>query len=152
MRRRLLCLFACALPALATQLPAARADHPRPFKGAFDFAVVDVQLLSQTEILVTGRIAGRETHLGRMEGQVVYVVDLLSGAFYGSLHKQAANGDLLYQTLSGQFTATGSEGEFVITGGTGRFRHATGGGTFTGVWTDPTMTTAHITFDGSIDY
>jgi hypothetical protein len=87
-----------------------------------------------------------------MEGRVVYVVDLLSGAFHGMLTKEAANGDLLFQTLSGQFTETGSEGEFVVTGGTGRFRQATGGGTFEGVWTDPAMTTARITFDGSIDY
>ena len=58
----------------------------------------------------------------------------------------------LYESLTGQFTPTGSVGEFTITGGTGRFRGATGGGTFVGVWTDPDLITAHITFEGSLSF
>jgi hypothetical protein len=152
MRRRFLCLLACALPALATQLPAAHADQPRPYKGAFNFAITSVESLSETEVFVTGSLAGEETFLGRFEGEVQYYVDLSTGAFYGSLVKEAANGDLLYETLTGQFTATGSVGAFVMTGGTGRFLRATGGGTFVGVWTDPAMTTARVTYGGSIDF
>ncbi|HWE38714.1 MAG TPA: hypothetical protein VG406_19355 [Isosphaeraceae bacterium] len=148
MRQRLLCLLACALPALATPPPDARADHPRPYKGAFEFATVDVQVLSPTEVLVTGSLAGKETILGRFDGLVLYIVDLSTETFSGSAVKRAADGDLLFETLTGQFTATGSEGTFVVTGGTGRFSEATGGGTFTGVWTDAAMTTAHITFNG----
>jgi hypothetical protein len=137
---------------LATPSPAARADPPRPYKGAFDFATVHVQVLSPTELLITGSLAGQETHLGRFEGEVTYHVNLADGSFAGSLYKEAANGDLLYETLDGQFTATGSKGRFELTGGTGRFRHATGSGGFTGIWTDPLQTTAHITFSGTIDF
>lgn len=152
MRRRALGLSGPALLLLAAVPAAARADQPRPFKGAFDFAVTDVEFLSATEVLVTGSLAGRETVLGRFAGEVVYLVDLTTGTFTGSLYKVAANGDRLDQTVTGAFTATGSEGTFALVGGTGRFVHAAGGGTYVNAWTDPARTTGRVTFAGTITY
>ena len=152
MRRRCLWLLAGALPALATQLPAASADQPRPYKGAFDFAITSVEWLPPSELFITGSLAGQETFLGRFEGEVQYYVDLPTGTFSASLTKEAADGDLLDETLTGHFTATGSEGEFALTGGTGRFLRATGGGTYVNVWTDPVMMTGRVTIAGAIDF
>jgi hypothetical protein len=151
MRRRLpsLCLFLCAL---ATPSSSALADHPTPYKGRFDFTTLDVHPVSATVLLARGSLAGNETHLGRFTGEVEYLVDLTTGAFAGALTKTAANDDRLDETLAGQFTATGSEGTFTITGSTGRFRGATGGGSFVGVWTDPDLITAHVTFDSSLAF
>ncbi len=135
-----------ALAALAAPTAPARAGHPAAYRGQFDFTTVSVTPLSDTEVLVIGLLAGTETHLGRFTGEVRYVVDLADFTFEGTLTKVAANGDRLSETLTGQFTPTGSVGEFTITGGTGRFQDATGGGEFVGVWTDPDLITAHITF------
>jgi hypothetical protein len=152
MRRHFLRLFACALLALTAIPETARAGQSLPYRGQFDFAVVSVEPVSQTEVLVTATLAGEETHLGAFEGVVQYYVDLTTGMFVGSLYKQAANGDELYETLTGQFTATGAMGDFSMTGGTGRFLSATGGGTYVSAWTDAAMTTGHVTFSGSIGY
>ncbi len=149
MRRPLMCLLLCVLAGPAT---TALAEHPATFKGRFDFTTLDAQLVSPGVLLVRGSLAGNETLLGRFTGEVEYLVDLTTGTFAGTLTKRAANGDLLHQALFGVFTATGSVGEFIVTGGTGRFRGATGGGTFEGVWTDPSLTTAHITFDGELAF
>lgn len=142
-------LLFCALAALPL---TAQADHSVTYKGRFDFTTVDVRPVSDTVLLVRGRLAGNETHLGRFTGEVEYLVDLTTFAFEGSLTKKAANGDLLYETLAGQLTQAGSLGDFTITGGTGRFRGATGGGSFEGMWTDPDMITARITFDGALSF
>jgi hypothetical protein len=150
MRRYLPSLFLCALAGVAAPSATALADHTAPYKGRFDFAVTDIQPVSATVSLIRGSLKGIETHLGRFTGEVEYRVDWTTGAFAGSLTKTAANGDLFSETLTGQFTATGSEGKFKVSGGAGRFRGATGGGTFLGVWTDPALTTAHITFDGTL--
>jgi hypothetical protein len=152
MRRRLPSLLLCALAALAAPSSTTLADHPATYKGRFDFTTVDVQPVSATVLLVRGRLAGNETLLGQFTGEVVYLVDLTTFAFAGTLTKTAANGDLLYETVDGQFTPTGSLGAFTITGGTGRFQGATGGGSFVGIWTDPDRITAHITFDGALSF
>src|SRR4051794_17474772 len=67
MRRRLPCLL---LLALAAPSSTALADHPATYKGRFDFATVDVQPVSATEVFVRGRLAGNETLLGRFTGEV----------------------------------------------------------------------------------
>jgi hypothetical protein len=145
-----------ALVVLAVPSSSARADHPTPYKGRFDFTTVSVVPVSDTVLYVRGSLTGNETQLGRFTGEVEYLVDVTTLKFEGKLTKTAANGDLLKENLTGQFTLddqftpTGSVGEFTITGGTGRFRGATGSGTFEGIWTDPDLITAHITFDGSI--
>jgi hypothetical protein len=148
MRRHHAGLLLLALFAMAA--PTARADGPDNYKGAFDFAIVDVQPISPTEVLIHGSLKGRETLLGKFEGQVEYLVNLSTRTFTGSLSKTAANGDLLFEDLTGHFTATGSEGDFTITGGTGRFRRATGGGTYVSVWTNAAMTASHVTFHGTL--
>ncbi len=147
-------IFLLALASLAIPSSTSLADHPATFKGRFDFTTIDVQPVSATELLVRGFLAGNETLLGRFTGEVEYLVDLNTGMFAGTLTKRAANGDLLDQTLLGSFTktGTGSVGEFTVIGGTGRFQNATGGGTFEGVWTNPSLTTAHITFDGELSF
>lgn len=150
MNRRLALLLAVGLFGPTTFPDLVRADHPRPFKGAFDFAVVDIRPESDTELVITAVMAGNGTFLGRFEGVVIYIVDLDTGTFDGYLSKYAANGDRLDETLTGRFTATGSEGDFTVTGGTGRFLNATGRGTYVNVWTDPTRTAGHVTFGGSI--
>ncbi|WP_435008435.1 hypothetical protein P12x_005646 [Tundrisphaera lichenicola] len=149
--RRPLSRFCLLLCALAPCLSTARAGHPeRNYKGQFDFAVTLFQPISATDVLVRGSLDGIETILGKFTGEVEYHFDPNTGAFSGSLTKKGANGDLLYEDLTGQFTETGSVGSFTITGGTGRFRHATGKGVFKGVWTAPDLSTAHITFHGSL--
>lgn len=152
MRRLSPGLFAWAMLALATLSPAAQGGPPRPYKGALDFAVLDVQPVSATQVVVRGSLAGEETFLGRFRGEVVYLIDLSTGTFEGSLYKRAANRDLLYETPTGHFTATSSEGGLTILGGTGRFRHAAGSGTYVSVWTDPTQTALRVTFDGTISF
>ena len=141
-----------ALAVLAAPSATARTGHPVPYKGQFEFSTVVARPVSETVLYVRGSLAGNETLLGRMTGEVEYLVDLTTFGFEGTLTKAAANGDLVDQSLSGQFTPTGSVGEFTITGGTGRFQGATGGGTFVGVWTDPDLITAHITFEGSLSF
>jgi hypothetical protein len=152
MSRHLPSLRAVTLLTLTTMPVTAHAGQSRPYTGAFDFAVLDIQPVSQTGLMITASLAGHETFLGQFKGTVVYVVDLTNGTFSGSLVKQAANGDLLYETLTGHFTATGSEGDFNLNGGTGRFLHAAGGGTYVNVWTSQDMTTGHVTFSGAIDF
>jgi hypothetical protein len=74
MRRRLPRLL-LTLAALTAPPSSARADHPTPYKGRFDFTTVDVQPVSATVLLVRGNLAGNETHLGRFTGEVEYLVD-----------------------------------------------------------------------------
>ena len=123
MQRRFPSLFALTLLVLTAPPGPARAGDARPYKGTFDFAVTDVTQTSDREVvLVTGSLNGNETHLGRFTGEVQYYVDTVTGMYYGTLFKVAANGDELYESLTGQFTPTGSFGDFTITGGTGLSR------------------------------
>ena len=92
--RRLPCLL-LALATLAAPFATALADHPATFKGRFDFATLDVVPVSDTTLLVRGSMAGNETLLGRMTGEVEYLVHLTTLAFEGTLTKAAANGDLV---------------------------------------------------------
>jgi hypothetical protein len=134
MRRSPQNLSALTLLVLTALAGPSRAGDETPYKGAFNFAVINVTPVSDTEVLVKGSLDGNATHLGRFTGQVQYYVDLQTGKFVGTLFKVAANGDQIYESLTGQFTATGSVGSFVLTGGTGRFENATGGGTFVSTW------------------
>ena len=152
MRRQLLGFFIGAAVLVGSMPRTGQSAHSLPYRGQFDFAVIGVEPVSPTEVLVTATLAGEETHLGAFEGEVQYYVDLTNGSFVGSLYKQAANGDELYETVTGQFTATGAVGTFTMTGGTGRFQNATGGGTYVSAWTNAAMTTGHVTFSGSIAY
>ena len=139
---------------MATLPSIARADHPRPYKGDFDFAVTYEGFLSPTEVQIQASVVGNETHLGRFTGEVTYYDDLVTGAFYGNITKIAANGDLLFDDLTGQFAPdfSSSTGSFVIVGGTGRFLHATGGGNFSSYFLNSAGTLGHVTFDGTISY
>lgn len=152
MRWNRLRAFALTLLALAAFCVPIQAGNSLPYKGAFDFAVIDVEPTNDPGVvLVTGTLDGNETHLGQFTGEVQYYVDTATGALYGTLYKVAANGDELYETLTGQFIATGAVGDFVMTGGTGRFTHATGGGTYVSTWIVP-FSTSYVTFDGTISY
>ena len=152
MQRCMTWLFGCALVALATLPSIARADHPRPYKGEFNFTITSMTFPSATEVQIQASVDGHETHLGHFTGEVTYNVDLVTGAFVGQITKVAANGDLLFDDLTGQFAPdfSSSKGTFVIVGGTGRFLEATGGGTFAS--TVLTTTLGHVTFDGTISY
>jgi hypothetical protein len=150
--RRLPGLILCALTTLTASSSAALADDPATYKGRFEFATTEFKPISKNKVFVRGSLDGVETLLGKFTGEVEYVVDLTTGAFTGSLSKTSSIGDRLFETVTGQFTSTGSVGKFAITGGTGRFRGATGGGNFLGVWTDPALTKAHITFDGTLSH
>ena len=151
MRRHLRPLL-LTLAALAAPPSTALADRPELYKGRFDFAVTQSVPMSPTRVFVRGSLAGIETVLGTFTGEVQYNYNPKTGKFTGSLFKRASGGDLLYEDVDGQFTATGSTGSFVITGGTGRFKGAGGGGNFLGLWTSPTLSTAFITFDGSLTH
>jgi hypothetical protein len=150
----------CSPPSLSaltllvlTALPSpGRAGDAKPYKGAFDFAVIDVAPTPVPGVLlVTGSLDGNETHLGRFTGDVRYYVDTATWMFDGTLFKVAANGDKLYESLTGQFTATGSFGDFTLKGGTGRFTTATGGGSFLSRWI-VYPSTAVVGFEGTISY
>src|SRR5262245_36078179 len=64
------------LLALAAPSPSARADHPTPYKGRFDFTTVSVVPVSATMLYVRGSLVGNETHLGHFTGEVEYFVDV----------------------------------------------------------------------------
>jgi hypothetical protein len=152
MQRSLPSLFALTLLVLTALAGPGRAGDARPDKGTLNFAVTDVTPTSDPEVvLVTGSLNGNETHLGRFTGEVQYYVDTVTGVFYGTLFKVAANGDELDESLTGQFTPTGSFGNYTMTGGTGRFTNASGGGTFISMWI-VYPNTAVVGFEGTISY
>ena len=151
MQHRLFTLVLLGLTALTALPRTAGADGSAPFKGKFDFAILNVQRLPTGEFRIRASLKGRATILGNFEGEAVYDVNLTTGSFTGSAIKVAANGDELHETLTGNFTATGTAGDFVIVGGTGRFRRATGGGTYVTTWTNTELTTAEATFAASME-
>jgi hypothetical protein len=124
-----------------------RAGEMKPYEGTFNFTAT---YIDTTTGFVQGDIDGHETHLGRIEGQVEYLVSP-DGSFVGALVKSAANGDTLKLTTTGQFIPGGSKGGFTFTGGSGRFQDASGGGTFVGRWVVYPYT-AVVDFTGSISY
>lgn len=150
MRRHLPRVLLLALLALAAQPAMVPAAHAAVYKGRFEFTTASVTPVSETILIVRGHLAGHETIVGKFTGEVEYRVNLATYQFGGTLAKTAANGDVLHESLVGQFTPTGSVGTFKITSGTGRFRGATGDGSFEGLWTNPELTTAHITFEGTL--
>src|SRR5579871_3967854 len=120
MRRRLFGVSACALLALSTSPSAARADRTLPYKGAVLFvSESSVPSPDGTMLYVIGRLAGAEVPVGRVTGQIEYLVDLTTGAFTGNIIKRTADGQVITQTLDGQFTQTGSVGTLSFVGGTG---------------------------------
>jgi hypothetical protein len=84
-------LFALTLLVLTALPGPGRAGDATPYKGTFNFAVIDVVPTPvHGVLLVTGSLDGNEIHLGRFTGEVQYYVDTGTGMFYGTLLKVVA--------------------------------------------------------------
>lgn len=121
-----------ALTILGLGLPASAA-RPLPFRGRANIVVTGQEFLTPTTLRLTGSATGRATYLGRYTRTETIVVDLISGAFTGTVEFVAAEGDRLTADVAGQFTApnfAAAEGTYVFTGRTGRFQNASGRAAF----------------------
>jgi hypothetical protein len=109
---------------------AGMASEQIPFHGSF--AAVEIDEVQGTTLLVDGSGTGNATHLGRYTVTFEAVVNLETGAGFGTMIFVAANGDSIFTSFNGQGTPTPEPNIFLvveletITGGTGRFADATG--------------------------
>ena len=159
MKRLIITSAAALLLVLAAALPAAAADHARPFHGSwtsadeYDFAAPGCPAGTFLRFSTTG--TAEFTHLGLTRVQITHCTHVDMAAFTGGWETSvitlvAANGDRLVLSDEGTFTLTPNPSgpppasravnttAWHVTSGTGRFAHADGQGTG---WSDDNMLT-----------
>jgi hypothetical protein len=130
-------LLACIAAALISATTPAVARDQVPFKGT-----VSGQIPSDLGPPVPGSggcvfnffvsNSGHATQLGNFTGMANFIPNVCTGAYTGSFHWIAANGDSISGPFFGQLIPTGTPGVFdndetaIITSGTGRFAGASG--------------------------